>query len=52
MPKLIWKLKDPKSCEGCPLLFVKSLLCFWQTKLWDIGKDNKRPQACIDELGE
>ena len=48
-PKLIWKLKDPKSCEGCPMLHSAYAICTHNIA-WEIRKG--RPQACIDELGE
>lgn len=63
MPKLIWKLKDPKSCQGCPELekdyncIPKRWLCAKGYKSGEAVsytpyKKPKRPQACIKELGE
>ena len=60
MPSLTWKLKDPKSCEGCPnLTDQKHPCCRLQYQLFHWGEDHliveldgERPQDCIDELGE
>lgn len=55
MPTLPWKLKDPKSCEGCPFLMkmdgsceIRSEFIHWDTE----ARKETRPQACTDELGE
>lgn len=58
MPTLKWKLKDTKSCEGCPKYMLAHddewicLLGFvFEDEDWHEIADY-RPQACINELGE
>jgi len=61
MPTLKWKLKDNKNCEGCPNL-ITTTGAWWKKEYsckLDYYKDcynnlsqwTKRPQTCIDELG-
>ena len=51
------KLEDPKSCKGCKHLDDGLGNPDWCTfmRCWcfdEDGIENKRPQACIDELGD
>lgn len=53
MPKHEWKLKDPDSCEGCPMedLTIQGWRCLIGYKLvWNTPR--KRPAKCKEEKGE
>ena len=58
MPKYEWKLEDSKSCEGCVLLVEEGIAMRAEIYndfcaiTWNVIHDKKRPQQCLDELGE
>lgn len=54
--KIEIKLKDPKYCNGCWLIYENygyfCCLNYWNTYFDSIDEKIKRPQECIDKHGE